>query len=98
MPTPELVTIDEVKGHIGIEADDPDFDAMLAPIIAAATESVLDLAEDFAETFDPETDEVPARLKLAVLAHVCKVFENRDAPEMPQGTIRLLGPFRTYET
>lgn len=86
----DLVTLAEVKAHCRV-LDDAE-DDLFALYIAAACEAVRDIASDWDGTGD-----VPARLKLAVLARVAIMYESRDMAEGAKGEDRLLLPLRKLE-
>lgn len=85
----DLVTLAEAKLHLRIDHDDED--AAIAMMIAAASEAVSDVVA----AVDP--DEIPARIKLAVLARVAIMFDNRDSLEAGKGELPMLTPLRTLE-
>ena len=72
----DLVTLAEAKAYCRYETDDED--ATFAILIAAASDHVRDVADRW-----DGAGEIPARLKLAVLARVAEAFDNREA--MPEG-------------
>ena len=84
-----LVTLDEARLYCRIDATDED--AALLLMIAAASEAVRDVVAEI----DP--DNVPARVKLAVLSRVAVMFDNRDSSEAGKGEMPLLTPLRTLE-
>jgi uncharacterized phage protein (predicted DNA packaging) len=86
-----LVDIFEAKAHLRVLHDDED--AIIETYIEAASDAVRDVATDW----DGEGD-VPARIKLAVLARVAVMFDNRDALEPGKGELPMLTPLRTLET
>ena len=87
-----IVTVDEVKTHLRIEADDEDM--YLESLIAQAQA----VAEDFCRTQFSEA--APEPVRLAVLLFVSHYYENRDNPDRAvYGTMRiafenLLYPYR----
>lgn len=89
---PEIVTLAEAKLFLRVDGDADDDTIIL--LIAAATETAL----SYADGFEPSAAEIPARLKLAVLAHVAQAFEDRsNGAAAPEGACRLLYPFRVLE-
>ena len=92
MPTPEIVTLAEAKQYLRV--DHSDEDAMISMLIVSATEAAL----VYADGYDPDTDEQPTRLKLAILAHVARAYDNReDGADAPPSSGRLLMPLRDME-
>lgn len=91
----DLVTLAEAKAHLNIVEEEADFDGVIALYISSASEAVLDVATGW--TGDPEVDAVPDRLKLATLARVTVMFENRDSVAPGTGELPLLTPLRTLE-
>lgn len=91
MPTPEIITLAEVKEWLRVDSDHED--DTLAILIAAATEDAL----DYADTWDSGT-EPPARLKLAVLAHIAQAWEGDRLKVAAPDTSQLLArPYRTLD-
>ncbi|MFA7586321.1 MAG: head-tail connector protein [Novosphingobium sp.] len=86
----DLVTQAEAKLWLRVDGDDED--GTIALLIAAASESVLDVATGW----DGEGD-VPDRLKLACLARVAQSFDNRTSIEAGKGELPMLTPLRTLE-
>lgn len=87
---PDIVTLSEAKDHLRILHDDDDTNIEL--LIASATESVLDIASGW-----DGVGEVPARLKLAVLARVAHAFDDRGSVEAGRGEDRLVLPLRALD-
>jgi hypothetical protein len=84
----DLVTLAEAKAYCRVDGSDDD--AVLAVLISAASEAVLEAA-------DPNTA-VPGRLKLAVLSRVAESFDKRgEAPEAKNENV-LTFPFSSYST
>lgn len=83
----EIVTLAEAKLFVRVEHDEED--ALLTTMIAAATETALAVADAWDVTATP-----PARLKLAVLAHVARAYDGREGVDAPEGNGRLLAPLR----
>lgn len=89
--TPEIVTLAEAKEFLRVDGDDQD--GTIAILIGAATEAALRLAD----TLDP-TAQPPLSLKLAILFHASRAFDNReDAADMPASAARLLAPLRQLD-
>lgn len=87
----DLISFEEVK--LFLRLDDDEEDALLATLIGAATEAVLDYADNW-----DQTTEVPDRLKLAVLMHVARAYTNReDGADAPPSAGRLLFPLRKLD-
>lgn len=87
---PNIVTLPETKLFIRVDHDDED--AILETMIAAATDAVRDVAQEW-----DGTGEAPARLKMAVLSRVAIMFDTRGSVEPGAGEDRLLLPLRTVE-
>ncbi len=85
----DLVTLDEAK--VFIRVDHSDDDAMIAQMVSASSEAVLDIATGW----DGEGD-VPDRMKLAVLARVGQLYD-RMSLEGGKGELTFLTPLRTLE-
>lgn len=85
----DLVTLDEAKMFIRV--DHSDDDAMIAMMIAAASDAVADVATGW----DGEGD-VPDRIKLAVLARVGQLYDKMSL-EGGDGELGMLTPLRTLE-
>lgn len=87
----EIVTLAEVKSYLRVDHDDED--ALIALLIGAATEAALRLAD----SYNP-ADEPPLSLKLAILVHVARAYDNReDAADTPPSAARLLSPLRQLD-
>ncbi len=88
--TPEVVTLEETKLFLRVDADDED--ATIRLLIDAATEAAL----RFANSVDPAAP--PASLKVAILTHVARSFDNRENhADMPVSAERLLAPLRRLD-
>lgn len=85
-----LVTLSEAKAHLRV--DSADDDTLIAMMIEAASDAVIDVATGW----DGEGD-VPARLKLAVLTRLAIMFDNRESAEAGKGELPMLTPLRTLE-
>ena len=85
-----LVSLCVAKAHLNIIHDDDD--ALIETYLRAASDAVRDVATDW----DGEGD-VPDRIKLAVLARVAVMFDNRSSLEPGKGELPLLTPLRTLE-
>lgn len=91
MATPDIVTLTEAKAYLRVDADDED--DLLHLLIGAATEAALQLADGY----DP-AEEAPLTLKLAILVHVTRAFDNREeGADAPPSAVRLLSPLRVLE-
>lgn len=89
MSVPDIVTIEDAKLFLRVDA--PDEDTLIASLIAAATEAVLAVADGF----DPEGEPSP-RVQLAILTHVAQAFGNReDGADVPKSAARLVHPLRS---
>lgn len=88
--TPDLVTLEEARQFCRIDGTHDD--AMLTILIGAASAAVIDLASGWTPG-----GEVPARVKLAVLAHVSLAYDNHDQVDLPVAAARLLGPLRKLD-
>lgn len=86
----DLVTLDEAKGFLRVDSTHED--ATIALMIGAASEAVL----AHADAFDPLAP-VPFRMKVATLARVAVMFDERTVEE-PKGETRLLAPLRVLAT
>lgn len=87
---PDLVTLEEAKDYVRIDGDHDD--VTLQTLIAAASDAVADLADAW-----DGTGEVPARIKLAVLARVAAAYDNRESLPAPQGEQSLVLPYRALD-
>lgn len=87
---PDLVTLAEAKQYARIDGDQDD--ALLATLIEAASDAVA----DYADAWDG-TGDVPARIKLAVLARVAAAYDNRETLTEPKGEHTLVLPYRTLD-
>lgn len=91
MPAPEIVTLNEAKAWLRVDADDEN--ATIQSLIDAATEAAL----EYADAFDPTAEPSP-RMKLAILAHVSNAFRNRENPEAPGASKSLIQHLRVMDT
>jgi hypothetical protein len=91
MPTPEIVTLAEAKAYLRVDGTEDD--AVVQSILDAATEAAL----AYADTFDPEVDETPARLKLAILGHIAVAYDQRENVDTPTASLGLARPLRTLD-
>jgi hypothetical protein len=85
---PEIVTVDEAMlfCRIDNEVEVP----IVEMLIEAATDAILDYADEWVPS-----EEVPARIKLAVLCHVARAYDERqDGADMPEAATRLVSPLR----
>jgi len=89
-----LVTLEETKLYLRVEHDDED--DTIEVLIAAASDAVRDVASGW-PTDEDDPEEVPARLKLAVLSRVQVAFDNRGSVEAGTGELPMLTPLRTLE-
>ncbi len=87
---PSIVTLEETK--LFIRVDDDFEDSVVMMMIAAAEEAVRDHADGW-----DGAGEAPARLKMAVLARVCIMYEERTSVVPGAGEDRLLAPLRTVD-
>ncbi|MBB6192901.1 putative phage protein (predicted DNA packaging) [Sphingobium wenxiniae] len=85
----DLVTLAEAKLHLRVTHDDED--TAIAMMIAAASEAVADIVGEI----DP--DDIPVRVKLAVLTRVAVMFDTRDSIEAGKGELPMLTPLRKLE-
>ena len=83
----ELVTLEEAKLFLRVSHDAED--TAIATMIAAATEAVL----EHANAYNP-AEPIPARLKAAVLARCCILYDERDSLRPGEGEDRMLSPLR----
>lgn len=88
--TPELVTLEEAKLFCRISNDEED--AIVTLLITAATDAIV----DFADAWTP-SDPAPARIKLAILAHVARAYDDRDGADIPASVARLVFPLRRLD-
>lgn len=87
---PDVVTLAETKEFLRVMHDDED--STIQTLIASAVESVLTVADGMTVA-----EPVPARIKVAVLARVSVMFDNRESVRAGDGEDRLLSPFRRIE-
>lgn len=90
MPTPDLVTLDEVKRFLRI--DHADQDELLSSLTLTATEQALELANglDLADL-----EGVPERVRTAILIQILALFD--DPLAMPSKAAEaLLHSFRKF--
>ncbi|ALR19032.1 head-tail connector protein [Sphingobium baderi] len=85
----DLVTLTEAKLFLRVIHDDED--SIISMMIAAASEAVGDIVAEI----DP--DNVPVRLKLAVLSRVAVMYDSRDSMEAGKGELPMLTPLRALE-
>ena len=90
MSQPEIVTLAETKLWLRLTDDENAEDATVEMLIEAATATALATAD----AYDP-ADPAPPALRLAVLAHVVRAFDNRETVGAPDENGRLLMPLRT---
>lgn len=76
----EIVTLAEAKAYLRVTNDRED--GTIALLIAAASETVMQIADNWDGVGD-----VPDRIKLAVLARVAESFDNRE--QLPSATNEL---------
>jgi uncharacterized phage protein (predicted DNA packaging) len=88
--TPQIVSVDEAKLYLRVEHGEED--TLIYDMIEVATEAVC----EYADKFDPETDEVPARIRLAILAHVAQAYDCGDI-DQPAAAQSLTRPMRTLD-
>jgi len=87
----EIVTLQEAKLYCRVDSDEED--ALIITLIRAASDAAIDIASDWMPGA-----EAPARLKLAVLAHVASAYDNRDSGvDSPDAARRLLFPLRKLD-
>jgi uncharacterized phage protein (predicted DNA packaging) len=90
---PNIVTLEEAKLFMRVDADDEDL--TIETLIAAATEAALAYADGIVPT---DSMEYPARVKLSILTHVAQAFGNREnGADAPASTMRLMQPLRSLE-
>lgn len=87
---PDIVTLPETKLFLRVDHDDED--SIIDMMIAAATDAVRDVAQEWDGAGD-----APARVKMAVLSRVATMFDNRTSVAAGAGEDRLLLPFRSLE-
>lgn len=85
----DLVTLAEAKLHLRVLHDDED--ATIALMIAAASEAVRDIVAEI------DAEDIPVRVKLAVLTRVAIMFDNRDRLDPGAGELLMLAPLRTLD-
>lgn len=87
---PDLVTLAEAKDYVRVDGDVDD--GTLEILIAAASDAVADYADGWDGTGD-----VPARIKLAVLARVAAAYDNRETITEARGEHSLVLPYRVLD-
>lgn len=86
--TPDIVSLAEAK--LFVRVDDDHEDSLFAVIIEAATAAVLEYADDWVPG-----DEVPARIRLAILCQIATAYDERqDGADTPEAALRLIRPLR----
>lgn len=83
-----LVTLAEAKDYLRVEDDWED--ATIAMLIEAASAAVI----EYADAWVP-SDQVPARIKLAVLVRVASSYCTRESIGDAIGEPGLISPYRT---
>lgn len=84
-----IVCIEEAKLFVRVDHDVED--GLFFDLIDAATEAVL----EYADGWVPDEDNVPARIKLAILCHVARAYsERQDGADIPEAAARLVKPMR----
>lgn len=86
----DLVTLAEVKEYVRVDGTQDD--GTLATLIAAASDAVADYADGWDGTGD-----VPARIKLAVLARVAAGYDNRETLTEARGEHSFVLPYRVLD-
>ena len=87
----EIVTLAEAKSYLRV--DHTDEHGVIATLISAATEAVLEVAD----AWDAETP-VPGRIKLAVLARVAESFDKRHEAPKAANEVGLILPYSSFST
>lgn len=87
---PDLVTLSEAKEYARVIGDEDD--GVLATLIAAASDAVA----DYADAWDG-TGDVPARIKLAVLARVAAAYDERETISEAKGERNFVLPYRALD-
>ncbi|ALR22074.1 head-tail connector protein [Sphingobium baderi] len=85
----DLVTLAEAKLHLRVIHDHED--TAIGMMIAAASEAVRDIVGEI----DP--NDIPVRVKLAVLTRVAVMYDNRESIEAGAGELPMLTPLRALE-
>lgn len=81
----DIVTLEEAKLFCRIDHDIED--PLVTLLIAAATDAVIEYADLWL------SDE--ARIKLAILCHVARIYDERqDGADLPEAAARLIHPLR----
>lgn len=83
----DLVTLDEAKAYIRVMHNHED--GIISLMVAAASKAVIAVADAW-----DGTGEVPAQLKMAVLARVGILFDERYSVRGAEGEDRFVSPFR----
>ena len=86
----DLVTLAEAREYVRVDGTQDD--GTLAILIAAASDAVADYADGWDGTGD-----VPARIKLAVLARVAAGYDNRETLTEAKGEHSLVLPYRVLD-
>ncbi len=86
----DLVTVAEAKAWVRVEGTQDD--GLLATLIAAASDAVADYADAWGGIGD-----VPARIKLAVLARVAAAYDERETISEAKGERNLVLAYRTLD-
>ncbi|KQN08150.1 head-tail connector protein [Sphingomonas sp. Leaf28] len=92
--TPDIVSLEEAKLFVRVDHDHED--SLFEVIIQAATDAVLEYADDWKPRDDwLPGDEVPARIRLAILCQIATAYDERqDGADTPEAALRLIRPLR----